>query len=134
MDLQSAAIFLDHSSFQGYFRFCSYEIIFFRMCAKGFKSKKCLLKHEAAHLTDLGMAGDPIAQDESQYRCRLCGKGFKSKKCHLKHEAQHLTDLGVAGDSRVPSTAQGQADGFFQVRHDAKDRLFFIICTLKRKA
>ena len=55
-----------------------------RMCGKEFKGKKCLLKHEAQHLNDLGLAnaeklgqmGPPLAsveagqQEDSQYRCR----------------------------------------------------------------
>ena len=54
------------------------------MCGKEFKGKKCLLKHEAQHLNDLGLAnaeklgqmGPPLAsveagqQEDSQYRCR----------------------------------------------------------------
>ena len=54
------------------------------MCGKVYKSKKCLLKHEAQHLDDLGLAnseklgqmGPPLAsveagqQEDSQYRCR----------------------------------------------------------------
>ena len=55
-----------------------------RMCGKEFKGKKCLLKHEAQHLNDLGLAnaeklgqmGPPLASveagqlEDSQYRCR----------------------------------------------------------------